>query len=95
MKKKFIVINDEGLEVEYDILFTFDSDDTGKSYIVYTDYSKDDEGNIQVYSSVYDPKLENPQLEEIKTAKEIKVINDMLNTMIESTKVRKHINEKD
>ena len=38
----FVVINDEGKEVVCDILFTFDYADTGKSYIVYTDNSKDE-----------------------------------------------------
>ena len=37
----FKVINDEGQEIVCDILFTFDSDETKKSYIVYTDNSKD------------------------------------------------------
>ena len=33
--------NDKGEEVVCDILFTFDSEETKKSYIVYTDNSKD------------------------------------------------------
>ncbi len=88
MENKFIVINDEGLEIECEILFTFDSNDTGKSYIVYTDYSKDEEGNIQVYSSVYDPLLENPQLEAIETEAEWQVIETILNTLQESAKAK-------
>ena len=43
----FKVINDEGKEIVCDILFTFDSEETKKSYIVYTDNSKDEAGNIQ------------------------------------------------
>ena len=38
----FKVINDEGKEIVCDILFTFDSEETKKSYIVYTDNSKDE-----------------------------------------------------
>ena len=33
----FTIVNDEGKEIECEILFTFDSDETKKSYIVYTD----------------------------------------------------------
>ena len=33
----FKVINDEGKEVECEVLFTFESDETKKNYIVYTD----------------------------------------------------------
>ena len=41
----FTVINKEGKEVKCDVLFTFDSEETGKSYMVYTDNTKDDKGN--------------------------------------------------
>ena len=36
-KNTFTVINDEGKEIVCDVLFTFDSDETKKSYIVYTE----------------------------------------------------------
>ena len=37
----FKYVNEEGKEIVCDILFTFDSDETKKSYIVYTDNSRD------------------------------------------------------
>jgi uncharacterized protein YrzB (UPF0473 family) len=37
----FTIVNDEGKEIECEILFTFDSDETKKSYIVYTDNTLD------------------------------------------------------
>ena len=55
-KNTFKIINDNGEEIICDVLFTFDSEETKKSYIVYTDNSKDEQGNIQVYASIYDPK---------------------------------------
>ena len=33
-KNSFTVFNDEGKEIECDVLFTFDSEETNKSYIV-------------------------------------------------------------
>ena len=51
-KNTFTVINEEGKEVVCNVLFTFDSDETKKSYIVYTDNTKDKQGNIQVYASI-------------------------------------------
>lgn len=77
----FKVINDEGQEILCDILFTFDSEETRKSYIVYTDNSKDELGNIQVYASIYDPKQENPKLDPIETEQEWKIIETILNTL--------------
>ena len=82
----FKEINNEGKEVTCDILFTFDSEETKKSYIVYTDNSKDDEGNVQVFASIYDPTQQNPKLEPIETDQEWKIIETILNTLQEEIK---------
>ncbi len=83
-KNSFKVINDRGEEIMCDILFTFDSEETGKSYIVYTDNSKDERGNIQVYASIYDPKsLDEMELLPIETEKEWKVIETILDSLQE------------
>lgn len=82
-KNSFTVINDEGKEVTCDVLFTFDSEETEKSYIVYTDNTKDEKGNIQVYASIYDPEEENPELKPIESEKEWKVIETILETLQE------------
>ena len=79
--KSFTLINEDGVEVKYDVLFTFDSDDTKKSYIAYTDNTYDEEGNISVYASTYDPNSEKMVLGEITTDKEWKVIETILNTI--------------
>ena len=68
------------------MLFTFDSEETGKSYIAYTDNSKDETGNIQVYASIYHPEDENTKLEPITTEKEWKVIETILETIQEEIK---------
>lgn len=88
MKEKdtFTVINDEGKEILCNVLFTFDSDETGKSYIVYTDNSKDKMGNVQVYASIFNPDDANTKLEPIETEKEWKVIDTILKTLQEEIK---------
>lgn len=85
-KNTFKVINNEGQEVVCNILFTFDSEETGKSYIVYTDNSTDDQGNVQVYASIFDPDDPNTKLEPIETEKEWKVIETILETLQEEVK---------
>ena len=85
-KNTFKVINDKGEEILCDILFTFDSEETKKSYIVYTDNSKDEEGNVQVYASIYNPNMEDQRLEPITTESEWKVIDTILNTLQEEIK---------
>ena len=85
MDKKgvFTIVNEEGKEVECEILFTFDSDETKKSYIVYTDNTVDEDGSTKVYASVYDPTGQNPALMKIETEKEWLVIENILSTVQE------------
>lgn len=85
-KNTFVMIDEEGKETEYDVLFTFDSDETKKSYIVYTDNTKDETGNIQVYASIYDPEDLTKKFEAITTDKEWKVIETILGTLQEEVK---------
>ena len=54
----FKVINDEGKEVECEVLFTFESDETKKNYIVYTDNTTDEEGNVISTEEVTVPATE-------------------------------------
>ena len=44
---KFNVIDKDGNEIECEVLFTFESEETKKNYIVYTDNTKDNKGNKQ------------------------------------------------
>ena len=77
----FTIVNDEGKEIDCEILFTFDSDETKKSYIVYTDNTLDEEGSTKVYASVYDPTGQNPALMPIETEKEWLVIENILSSV--------------
>ena len=66
-KNTFTMIDQNGNEILYYVLFTFESEETNKNYIVYTDQSKDENGNIQVFASIYDPENPNSKLEAITT----------------------------
>lgn len=90
-KNSFKIVNDKGEEVICDVLFTFDSEETNKSYIVYTDNSKDESGNVQVYASTYDPNDENSKLEPIESNQEWKIIETILSTLQEE--IRKKTEE--
>ena len=74
-KNSFTIISEEGKPIVCNVLFTFDSDETNKSYIVYTDNTKDEQGNIKVYASIYDPNsTDEMELLPIETDKEWRVI---------------------
>lgn len=87
---KFHVVNDHGKLIECDILFTFDNEETGKSYVVYTDNSHDDNGNIQVFASIYDPELEDQTLKPIESEREWIVIETILEELQQG--IRSQIN---
>ena len=48
-------MDENGRERKCDVLFTYECDETGKNYIVYTDYSRDKEDQLQVFASIYTP----------------------------------------
>ena len=78
---EFEIFNDKGEKITCNVLFTFESDETNKNYIVYTDNTKDENGNKKVYASTFDPKEENPVLGSIETEAEWKVIENILNKL--------------
>ena len=79
------VINDEGKELECELLFTFESDETKKNYIVYTDNTVDEEGNTKVYASIYNPDQDETKLLPIETEKEWKIIETILDELQNET----------
>lgn len=85
-KQKFVVLDEKGNKVECEPLFTFESEETKKNYVVYTDNSKDNEGNIRVFASIYNVTDKGGQLLPIKTNKEWKVIETILESIQEESK---------
>lgn len=82
----FKVIDKDGKEIEFEILFTFESDETKKNYMVYTDNTKDDEGNTKVYASVFNPEAEPLELLPVETEREWKIIETILDSIQEENK---------
>ena len=85
-ENKFTLIDDNGVETTYDVLFTYESEETKKHYIAYTDNSLDETGNIQVYASIFDPTNPNSRLEPIESEKEWKVVETILETLQEEVR---------
>ena len=86
LKDKFKLKDEYGNETTYDVLFTFDNEETNKSYVVYTDNSFDDAGNVQVYASVYYPESDNNNLDPVETEREWQIIDKILETIQEEVK---------
>lgn len=83
---KIVIKNDKGEELVCDVLFTFDSDETGKSYIAYTDNTTDEAGNTKVYANTYDKTGEDLKLTPLTTDKEWKIIDNILSSVIDMVK---------
>lgn len=49
---KIKIVNKDGVEQEYSILSTFDYKE--RKFIIYTDYSMDENKNIRVFSGIYE-----------------------------------------
>ena len=50
----------------------------GKSYVVYTDYAVNEEGNLKVFASSYDPNDETFKLGPVTDEKELYTIDNLL-----------------
>ena len=82
----FKVIDKDGKEIEFEILFTFESDETNKNYMVYTDNTKDENGNTKVYASVFKPEAEPLELLPVETEREWKIIETIITSITEENK---------
>ena len=85
-ENKFKVIDKDGKEIEFEVLFTFESDETKKNYMVYTDNSTDEEGNVRVYANVFKPDAEPLELLPVETEREWKIIETILDSIQEENK---------
>ena len=85
-KNTFTMLDEKGQEHTYDVLFTFESEENGNNYIVYTDNSLDENGNIVVYASTYDPTNPQSRLGAVETEQEWKVIETILETLQEEVR---------
>lgn len=81
INKEKIKIEKNGKVVDCDILFTFDSEDTLKTYVGYTDHSIGANGRKNIYVSSYNPQQEPIVLEDITDERELKMVAEVLESI--------------
>ena len=65
-ENKFVLLDEKGQEKEYDVLFTFESEETNKHYIVYTKNEvRGTEGDQIIYISRLFKDSEGLKIQEI------------------------------
>ncbi len=77
-KNLFTITNDRGEKVECEVILTIDSDEFGHNYIVYTDHTMDENGNIKTYANIYDPTGASLDLQPVTTDEEWDMIESVL-----------------
>jgi uncharacterized protein YrzB (UPF0473 family) len=77
-KMTFKVLGEDGKELDCEVLFTFESDETNKKYMVYTDNTLDEQNNTKVYAAIYNPEGEGVNLSPIESEKEWKIVETIL-----------------
>lgn len=86
-EKHITVVDEEGNEQLCEVLFTFDSDEFGKSYVLYypVGADEDDEEDIEIHASAFIPKEdgEDGELMPIETDEEWDMIEEVLNTFLD------------
>ncbi|MGF3067373.1 DUF1292 domain-containing protein [Facklamia sp. P12945] len=78
------VVDEEGNESLYEILFTFDSQDYNKSYVLIypAGANEEEEVEIQAYSYKENPDGTSGDLQAIETEEEWNMIDEVLNTFL-------------
>ncbi len=79
-KETFKVTKNNGQEIECEVLFTFDSEETGKSYVIFTNYGSIKNGQFEAYANTYNPKIGYSKLGPIETEHEWMIIETMFNS---------------
>jgi uncharacterized protein YrzB (UPF0473 family) len=85
-EKQITVIDDNGNEQLCEVLFTFESEEFKKSYVLYYPISgeNEDEDDIEIHASSFTPGAdEDGELSPIETDEEWDMIEEMLNTFLD------------
>ncbi|GAB6092410.1 DUF1292 domain-containing protein [Furfurilactobacillus curtus] len=85
-EQQITLVDNQGNETLYNVLFTFTSEDYGKSYILLypADAAEDEEVDIQAYA--FDPEEEGStegELSPIEDDAEWDMVEEMLNTFLD------------
>lgn len=84
-QRHITIVDESGNEQLCEVIHTFDSEEFGKSYVLYSlvGAEEDDEGQIEIFASSFVPSEngEDGELEPIETEAEWDLIEDVLNAL--------------
>lgn len=77
------ILNESGNLEEHKILFTFECEELNKNYIAYEGNTLSEEENGIVCVASYDPEVDLNCLEPVTDPEELKMVEDVLNQIME------------
>ncbi|MRX55902.1 DUF1292 domain-containing protein [Bacillus idriensis] len=86
-EKQITVVDENGNEQLCEILFTFASEEFGKSYVLYYPLGEqDDEEEIEIHASSFEPTADgvDGELAPIEAEEEWDLVEEMLNTFLDN-----------
>ena len=79
-------INKDGKEVECHVIATYHDDERNKDFIVYTDKTYNDKGELNVYYSLYEEVDNKIRLIEIKDNEDRKIGLELIQELLKDLK---------
>ena len=76
---KMVLQDENGKELEVDILFTYTSKENDNLYVVYTDHNKDSDGQEKVFAGIYDE--EKKMLNPLENKEDYVIIENILSSI--------------
>ena len=73
-----VQIQKDGKTIDCDVLFTFDCEETMKTYVGYTDHSVAANGRKNIYVSSYSPFAVEMKFEDVTDPREVKMVGEVL-----------------
>ncbi|QTM99912.1 MULTISPECIES: DUF1292 domain-containing protein [Sediminibacillus] len=83
-KERIIIPDENGEEHLFEVLFTFDVDQTGNSYIAVVPAEQKDDDEVEVFAFRYEEKSQDEDdlsLFQIESEEEWEMVEEMLNTL--------------
>lgn len=83
MNRELIKTTDKnGVEREAEVVLCFESEETGKKYVIYTFNETDDTGMVALYSSIVDETSEKPTFKNIDSEEEWAMIKNVMKKIV-------------
>lgn len=83
MNKELIKTTDKnGVEREAEVVLCFESEETGKKYVIYTFNETDETGMVALYSSIVDETSEQPTFKNIDSEEEWAMIKNVMKKIV-------------